>query len=1042
MRIFTVNKILFFIVFCTIALVWAIVHNAKPLTVKILNNILADNHIEVLNFDAEYISFNHISIPRLILKIEDSHIAIQDFNLELRDSLQVLKNQQINADDIISIHTESVYVDLGDSFFIRQSQQTEESPAALQLNLGQLPMIDLGAITIKLPVLNKKDKQQQTLKMDKLTLAQNGELETVWRFNDFSLFSLNASLDKRAWTFNTFVDLGLSYQGLKSLNQYLNLLHDKQNPQAGKTDNMLDGLRKQLSQLLQPIDDQQITIDGQWTTKSRIDLISGEMSSQQSIADLSLYSPRWPSLYFAPQQPVNAMINLGHFPVTASLNDSKATKAFAVKINIAPLNYQLSPSVDDRNKLITLFAGAQKDTIVNILEKLTPKSTSQLTNIDISMDYPIEVVIPLQNDDLPLQVLLPDVKVSIEGLLLHSKLKLTHTTFNSQQQFSSHFDWENTLSAQQATDNTIIGSKDNASLSISATTPMAFDIKGLFPTLPVEQLSLSKAKLHLTGKISKQKQQLELTFQPNSSLAVHNTSILRRITSTNEQEAKQTENTSARLGAFNVILDDTSTITYSSNNTQVMLSPFTTSISQLVAQQTDQAAISKLSTTQASLNKADVSINQALSFTINHHDAIEKSIARWLQSSTTNSINWHINKLDITKQLGKSRHQPLFALNNINVTQQLNLSKGLLVGNEQWQLDTLKLTSYHLLKFADNESPLSLAGQWNFDSDIETALQTLNKVQPLPSNFTIQGHSKLLASFALSEINNTNQFEMKIQQQLSSLSGKWEDKSFNGGDVFAQCQFNWQQIHDAKNAAANEKQFAHSQLVCPQTAISLAQAKLGLSLTHLNLNANIELNKDGNKAPSNWLQQITGLSETNISLTASGDMLDGHFLLPEFVLKLHDKSYGYLLLQGLSLEKFLEEQPQVGVKANGLFDGVLPAELIDGKVTIAGGKLAARSPGGLIEVAGNPAIDRLELTQPYLELVFTALEHLKYSELSSTFDMTPNGDAVIKIGVKGNSRDVERPVHLNYTHQENLIQLYKSTQIGNQLQNKIETKIQ
>ncbi|AZG73657.1 hypothetical protein EGC82_13320 [Shewanella livingstonensis] len=100
------------------------------------------------------------------------------------------------------------------------------------------------------------------------------------------------------------------------------------------------------------------------------------------------------------------------------------------------------------------------------------------------------------------------------------------------------------------------------------------------------------------------------------------------------------------------------------------------------------------------------------------------------------------------------------------------------------------------------------------------------------------------------------------------------------------------------------------------------------------------------------------------------------------------------------------------------------------------------SPEGLIEVAGNPAIDQLELSQPYLGLVFTALEHLNYSELSSSFDMTTNGDAVINLSVKGNSRGIERPVHLNYTHQENLMQLYKSTQIGVQLQNKIEAKVQ
>lgn len=1061
MRISSLNKILLFILFCTVALVWAIIENAKPLAVKILNNLLADNHIEVLNFDAEYVSFNHLYIPRLVLKIEDSHIAIQEFNLELRDSLQILKNQQISADDIVSIKTQSVYVDLGDSFFIRQSQQTEESPAAMQLNLAKLPMIELGEINIKLPVLDKNTPQQHTLKMDQLTLTQKGQLNTLWRFNDFPLFSLNATLDKRVWQFTTLVDLGLSYQGLESLEQYLSLLTSKAHSQQAQTNNMLHGLHKQLSQILQPIRQQQVTIDGLWTAKSKIDLISGEMSSQQSIDEFSLHSPLWPSVYFAPQQPVNVMLNVGNYPITASLDNNKTTDTFAIKIDIAPINYQLSPSEHDRNQLIALLADDHASQIVHIIEQLTPKSASQPAHINVQMAYPIEVVLPLQNDVLPLQMSIPDLAVSIEGLLLQSKLKLAHTIFNSHQQFRSDVDWDLTLATSETANNkseqlvqksttdkaTVIkpvtaSVNKNASVLVATPAPSAIDIKALFPELPLDQLSLSDAKVHLVGQISQQQHQLTLSLHPSSSLAVNHTSFSRSISSDNEQHTKQTKNTSTQLGSFGFTINDTSTMTFKQHNTQINLSPFTVQISQLIAQQAIHSDKSKLSTTQASVSKADISINQGLSLALNQDDAIEKSLAHWLQIPATNDISWRINKLDITKQLGKNRRQPLLALDKLNVTQQLTLSKGLLVGSEQWQLDTLNLSSYHLLKFADKKSPLSLAGQWTFDTDIEAAMKTLQKVQPLPSDLSIQGHSKLVAGFALSEIDNTSQFEMKIQQQLSSLSGQWQDKSFTGGDVFAQCQYNWQQTHDGPNTPAAEKHFAHSQLVCPQTAISLQQAKLGLSLTNLNLNADIELNKDGNKTPTNWLQQVTGLSETNINLTASGDMLDGRFLLPEFVLKLHDKSYGYLLLQGLSLETFLQEQPQVGVKANGLFDGVLPAELVDGKVTIEGGKLAARAPGGLIEVAGNPAMDQLELSQPYLGLVFTALEHLNYSELASTFDMTPSGEAVINIGVKGNSRGIERPVHLNYTHQENLIQLYKSTQISNQLQNKIETKVQ
>lgn len=1060
MRILTVNKILLFVLFCTVALVWIIFENAKPITVKILNNLLADNHIEVLNFDAEYVSFNHIYIPRLVLKVEDSHIAIQEFNLELRDSLQILKNQQISADDIISIKTHSVYVDLGDSFFIRQSQQTEESPASMQLNLAKLPMIELGEINIKLPLLDKDDPQHNTLKMDKLTLTPEGQLNTLWRFNDFPLFSLDATLDKQTWQFNTLVDLGLSYQGLESLDQYLHLLNSKQQSQQAQANNMLNGLQQQLSQILQPIRQQQLTVKGQWTAHSKVDLMSGEISSQQSIDGLSLHSPLWPSVYFAPQQPIKLMLNMGNYPISTTLTDNKTTNAFAIKLNIEPINYQLSPTEQDRNKLIRLFASDHGNQIIHAIDQLTPKLASQQAHIDVHMDSPIEAVIPLQNDMLPLQITLPDLKLSIEGLLLQSQLTLAHTTLNSHQQFSSDFDLDMALSSHAAINQTeqqqaktldtddsgitdpITGTNQKTALQASPSAPSTIDIKALFPQIALDQLLLSEAKLHLVGKISQQQDQLALSLDSSSSFAINHSSISRSATSENQQQTKQTKTTSAQWETFGLTVNDTSTIVFKPDTTQIDLAPFKIQIGQLIGQQATHAGKNALSTIEGVINKAEVAFNQRLSLGLHRGDALQTSLDKWLQTPATNDIAWRVNQLDITKQIGNNRRQPLLALNQLNVIQQLNLSKGLLIGNEQWQLDTLTLSSYHLLKFADKKSPLSLAGQWTFDTDIETALNTLQKVQPLPNDFTIQGHSKLIAGFALSEIDNSSQFEMKIEQQLSSLSGQWQDKTFNGGEVFAQCQFNWQQTYDAPNTAADEKHFAHSKLVCPQTAISLQQAKIGLSLTNLNVNANIELNKDGNKLPTNWLQQVTGLSETNINLTASGDMLDGRFLLPEFVLKLHDKSYGYLLLQGLSLDKFLEEQPQVGVKANGLFDGVLPAELTDGKVTISGGKLAARKPGGLIEVAGNPAIDRLELSQPYLGLVFTALEHLNYTELASTFDMTPNGDAVLNLGVKGNSRGIERPVHLNYTHQENLIQLYKSTQIGNQLQNKIETKIQ
>ncbi|GGQ13005.1 C4-dicarboxylate ABC transporter [Shewanella litoralis] len=1003
---------------------WAIIEHAKPLTVKLLNNLLADNHIEVLNFDAEYVSLNHLYIPRLIIKIEDSHIAVQEFNLELRDSIEMLKNQQFNADDIVSIKTKSVYVDLGESFFIRQSEQTEDSPATLQLNLAKLPTINLGNITIRLPVLETAQANQHSLTMDNLILSETGKLNTVWRFDDFPLFSVDATLGKRAWKFDTLVDLGASYQGLESLQQYLNLLHDKQFKANPNSNNLLSGLQKQLTHILNPITEQQLSVQGQWTTHTQLNLLNGELKSQQSIRDLSLHSARWPSVFFTPQQPINFTLDIGQYPINDPFKALQPIETLALKLVFAPINYQLTPSDADINQLVDLLitdAEIQQH-ITQLIQQFAP--SSEQPQIAINMTEPVEVIIPIQHDTAVTQVSLPNVTFSLKGLRLQTLLSLNHIKANSQQQWRSDVNWGTQFLAAGTT----------------STPPQSIDIKTIFPDIDIQHLTFNTASIMLNGSIGSQHaSDINVALHPSSTMTFTDLNLAHQ--DGDKTTHKIQKNTAVQLASLTFNLSETSTIN-KSQKLDIQLAPFKVTAKQFIGQHIVSQKSIKTITSYATVDQASIDVQQAVSFSLSDDENIEQAIARWLQTPTANHVVWSIKQLDAVKQVGKSRRQPLLALNNVKLQQQLNLSKGLLVGSEQWQLDTLALSSYHLLKFADAKSPLSLAGQWTFDTDIEQALSTLKKVQPLPDNFNLQGHSHLVAGFALSELDNSSQFEMKIQHQLSSLSGRLADKSFIGGDVFAQCQFNWQQQHDKPNTPLAEQHFAQSQLVCPQTAISLQKANVGLLMTNLNVNANIELTKDGNKVPENWLQQITGLSETNVSLTASGDMLDGRFLLPEFILKLHDKSHGYLLLQGLSLATFLEEQPQVGVKASGLFDGVLPAELVDGKVTIAGGKLAARKPGGLIEVAGNPAMDQLALSQPYLELVFTALEHLNYTELSSTFDMNPNGDAFIHVGVKGKSRDIERPVHLNYDHQENLFQLYKSTQIGNQLQNKIETKVQ
>nr|WP_283104188.1 YdbH domain-containing protein [Shewanella gelidimarina] len=256
-----------------------------------------------------------------------------------------------------------------------------------------------------------------------------------------------------------------------------------------------------------------------------------------------------------------------------------------------------------------------------------------------------------------------------------------------------------------------------------------------------------------------------------------------------------------------------------------------------------------------------------------------------------------------------------------------------------------------------------------------------------------------------------------------------------------QCQYDWQQ---AQNST--------SSFHCDDITLSLLAFNPGVLMTDIEAKAAVSFSTDSNQSTAESSSssqhklalpaELLGIKQASISLTAKGDLLNGQLLIPQFQLNLKQPSSAYFVLQHIDLEELLTVQPQVGVYADGIFDAVLPVTLENGHAAIAGGQIAARAPGGLIAVSGNPAVDQMRLSQPYLEFAFSALEHLAYSELSSSFDMDSLGNAILKVNVEGQSRGIERPIHLNYSQEENMLQLLRSLQIGNNLQNQIENSIQ
>ncbi|MGS0681434.1 YdbH domain-containing protein [Shewanella sp. 125m-7] len=418
---------------------------------------------------------------------------------------------------------------------------------------------------------------------------------------------------------------------------------------------------------------------------------------------------------------------------------------------------------------------------------------------------------------------------------------------------------------------------------------------------------------------------------------------------------------------------------------------------------------------------------------------ISLSLAKLSLDKSSYSPAEHTKSRQHNKRLNK---QKLALLDSVELTQKLSLKRQQINSDESWQVNDLTLTSQH--QFTPNLHDLSrfnLTGNWQFSSKFAPIIAFLSQTDSLPKSLDIQGNTELAMHYKLSREQQVA-FDLSLVPRVSNIQGTLYDLPFEGGNIDTLCQFSWQQDSAKMRASAFN---------CDNIKLSLQAFNPGILITDINAEAAVSFSTEStlesltpaqdSKQNLALAQQLFGIKQASVGLTAKGDLLGGQLLIPQFQLNLKKPSSAYFVLQHIDLKKVLAIHPMVGISADGIFDGVLPVSIEKGKASVSGGRLAARAPGGVIAIGDNPAVDKMRQREPYLEFAFSALEHLNYSELSSTFDMNALGDAILKVHVKGHSRGVERPIHFNYSQEENMLQLLRSLQIGDNLQNQIERAI-
>lgn len=1074
--------------------VWIMNTQAEKLIMQAVNVALAGMDSELIDIELGNSQLEDWRIASANLRVNDSHIRLNDLNIKLKldwpQSFAGLKQYgQVSylTQKITHISTGDIEVELGQSLFAANPNAIDEQGPALALDIKSLPLIDIGKTSLILNAHhldNQNDLPAYHLVMDKLSLNGAGEISSEFSHAGESIAKLKATLETNKWQ-------------LKSQIQLAPLLASIHQISLRQTQ---DSVLRPLAELDTKWQALAIDLQGQLVSNSSITLTSGEVLSEHQLIAPKLTFNQLAALELAPKPALEFQIaghltelNLKLEPFSLALSPNTAQQQRLMQLldeTLAkPLTQPLAqPAAKTASEQVPDQVASQTASqIAKLLSGL--KSTDAPVGIALTLPeawhYPLTHIQqdaqsqPLMNEPLenkPLNVKLPQLQLKTLGSKLDTQVDLANIEITtSTEALAFSMDWR--LNAKQTNPLQLselwVNTPQDLSWNTSQLTtagklrfnraPNSTDWQ--FITAPIEAAETTQAVKHNAGDT--------LRFAIGGLKYI------------NPQEKNAAKYADMSLGSIRVHahaplkLDSQQILNISpvphsepASDTKLTLAlpPLTLALEQLHISQTTQTlvaetAAAKTLATEASTDKStdnnngksananiisktdmsaghfSIALQQAMSFELKPN--IEAPLDSLLASPWLNQLEWRASQLNIEKQLsskGRSRKETVLKLDTLTLAQTLNWKNNTLFGDERWQVGTVELQSQHKLNLANANNPLVLTGQWVVDTSMTEALSLLNQTQPLPAELNVTGHNQLQAQFKLTQKRDQTQFAMQITQSMTELEGFYKDTTFEGGRLQAQCEFTWGLSYE-KEPQDKGSVNSLSKLNCPQTRMTFNLFDPGFPLTDIEVEADIALGKDAQKLPDNWLQQLTGLSDTDVSMTAKGKVLSGQFLLPDFNLKLQDKSHAYLLLQGMSLEEVLRIQPQIGVYADGIFDGVLPVDLVNGKVSITGGQLAARAPGGLIAISGNPAVDQMRQSQPYLDFVFSALEHLQYSQLSSSFDMDTAGDAKLLVEVKGQSQGIERPIHLNYSHEENMLQLFRSLQIGNDLQDRIEKSV-
>ncbi|WP_299806121.1 YdbH domain-containing protein [uncultured Shewanella sp.] len=1048
----------------------------ERLSINFANQFLAAYQTKIHTLKFTPTSLTQWQISRAELTVDSTEIVISDLTILLNKDTKLWA---LKAGELRALSAANIDVKLAPSALKLSSQSNNDSGPTIGLNIDAFPEIVLDNIHISIEGLKEL---APTLQLEQLSLNRLGELKSQLKVDHKPLLSLSAELNQKQWHTSTKVDLTLLQSFSRRLAAAEHSLEANQPPNAIASNKSLFA---PLYRLTQALDDKHVLLDATLDSTATLDLKTAELSSHHSLQGTRLVLNDFAKLILQPISLNTSLQPLGRLDF--EVNGHIATPKFTIMPFELPISLDKSLYADPHlpaninndkqlKQLLSLldnkpFEQALKqlyDQLSLTRDKVTARDGPK-PNLRLSFDEGLSYQIDQEALSIP-RVSLAIKDSKLEANLLGSSL-IYQSLAADDYQFSAN--WQLTAKHQQSMTLNRLWPKlaelpyrieiDKASLNIGGRFSLKQTQQQASYTISIDSGALQQAEgITLSSPV----QNSDTNIDPGADTALATSYLDSKIGQTKlsidspveyHYQQGQTRLTIPAL-SYQVIGVDGHLLLHNAleENYKLHLDSANIKLMQAIplmfqSSDKDNAKNSTANSEKKTL-KADASfISQLLSHTLSNQVDISLTELS-LDKSGYNRVR-HGDGAKSSKHKRRLIKQKLAQFESIELSQKLQLKQQRINSTESWHINDLTLNSQHQFvperdKLINDLSHFRLTGDWQFESEFAPILAFLSQTDSLPDSLDIQGNADLSMHYQLNREQKLA-FNLTLDPKVSDIQGSLNNLPFDGGNMATQCQFEWQQD------SSNKRESAFN---CDNITLSLKAFNPGVLITDINADAAISFATQSTSEPDNELmsesankgegtqnlalaQQLLGVKQASVGLTAQGNLLGGQLLIPQFQLNLKKPSSAYFVLQQIDLQQLLAIQPQVGIYADGIFDGVLPVNIEKGKASISGGRLAARAPGGLIAIGNNPAVEQMRQSQPYLEFAFSALEHLTYSELSSSFDMDAQGDAILKVNVKGRSRGIERPIHFNYSQEENMLQLLRSLQIGDNLQDQIERAV-